>query len=231
LIGETIHFSGKELKIIGIVPEPKVKAPQIYFPITLLSPSELYEHPPMVYFDAKVTEDIPLLKEEISTWLVKNYNESKDNFTIATNDFRIEQATKAFLLFRIVMGLIVGISVIVGGIGVMNVLLISVTERTAEIGIRKAMGANKRDIVLLFLSESITVSAFGSLLGLVFGILATMVIMPIVRAVTDVPFQAAYTLNTVLLVSIVAILVGVIFGTYPAIRASKLNPVDAIRHE
>lgn len=231
LLGQTIHFIGKELKIIGIVPEPKVKAPQIYFPITLLTPTELYEHPPMVMFDAKITEDIPGLKQEISTWLAKNYSNSKDNFTITTNDFRIEQATKAFLLFRIVMGLIVGISVVVGGIGVMNVLLISVTERTAEIGIRKATGANRRDIVLLFLSESITVSAFGSFLGLVLGILATMVIIPIVRAVTEVPFQAAYTLNTVLLVSVISILVGVIFGTYPAIRASKLNPVDAIRHE
>jgi putative ABC transport system permease protein len=127
--------------------------------------------------------------------------------------------------------LIVGISVVVGGIGVMNVLLISVTERTAEIGIRKATGANRRDIVLLFLSESITVSAFGSFLGLTFGILITMAVIPIVRALTDVPFQAAYTLNTVLLVSVISILVGVVFGTYPAIRASKLNPVDAIRHE
>jgi putative ABC transport system permease protein len=75
------------------------------------------------------------------------------------------------------------------------------------------------------------VSAFGSLLGLVFGILITMAVIPIVRALTDVPFQAAYTLNTVLLVSVISILVGVVFGTYPAIRASKLNPVDAIRHE
>lgn len=231
LLGQTITFIGKELKIIGIVPEPKVKAPQIYFPITLLTLNELYEHPPMVMFDAKITEDIPVLKEEISSWLAKNFNESKDNFTITTNDFRIEQATKAFLLFRIVMGLIVGISVVVGGIGVMNVLLISVTERTAEIGIRKATGANRRDIVLLFLSESITVSAFGSFLGLTFGILITMAVIPIVRALTDVPFQAAYTLNTVLLVSVISILVGVVFGTYPAIRASKLNPVDAIRHE
>jgi putative ABC transport system permease protein len=231
LLGQTIRFIGKELKIIGIVPEPKIKAPQIYFPITLLTPAELQEHPPMVYFDVKMTEDIPVLKEEILNWLAKNYTGSEENFTVATNDFRVEQATKAFLLFRIVMGLIVGISVVVGGIGVMNVLLISVTERTAEIGIRKATGANRRDIILLFLSESITVSAFGSFLGLVFGILATMVIIPIVRAVTEVPFQAAYTLNTVLLTSIISVLVGVVFGTYPAIRASKLNPVDAIRHE
>lgn len=230
-VGQTINFLGKELKIIGIVPEPKVKAPQIYFPITLLSAAELQSHPPMVYFDAKRTEDIPVLKEEITNWLEKNYGHVQENFTIQTNDFRIEQATKAFLLFRVIMGLIVGISVIVGGIGVMNVLLISVTERTAEIGIRKATGANRRDIILLFLSESITISAFGSFLGLVFGVLGTMMIIPIVKAITKVPFQAAYTWNTFLIITVVSLLVGIIFGTYPAIRASRLNPVDAIRHE
>ncbi len=130
-----------------------------------------------------------------------------------------------------VLGLIVGISVVVGGIGVMNVLLISVTERTAEIGIRKAVGANRRDIILLFLSESITVSAFGSFLGLVFGVGATMIIIPIVKSVTKVPFQAAYTLNTFVIIAIISLLVGIIFGTYPALRASKLDPVEAIRLE
>ena len=230
-LGQTINFLGKELKIIGIVPEPKVKAPQIYFPITQLSFDELHSNPPMVYFDAKRTEDIPVLKKEITDWLDKNYGEVTENFAVQTNDFRIEQATKAFLLFRVIMGLIVGISVIVGGIGVMNVLLISVTERTAEIGIRKATGANRRDIILLFLSESITISAFGSFLGLVFGVLGTMVIIPIVKAITKVPFQAAYTWNTFLIITVVSLLVGIIFGTYPAIRASRLNPVDAIRHE
>lgn len=230
-VGQTINFLGKELKIIGIVPEPKVKAPQIYFPITLLSFDELHSNLPMVYFDVKRTEDIPALREEITHWLEKNYGQVKENFSIQTNDFRIEQATKAFLLFRVIMGLIVGISVIVGGIGVMNVLLISVTERTAEIGIRKATGANRRDIILLFLSESITISAFGSFLGLVFGVLGTMMIIPIVKAITKVPFQAAYTWNTFLIITAVSLLVGVIFGTYPAIRASRLNPVDAIRHE
>lgn len=231
LIGKTIQFENRDLEVIGIVPEPKVKSPQIYFPITLLSEVELRAHPPMVYFDVKRTEDIIPLKSEIKNWLEKEFGQAEENFTIQTNDFRIDQATKAFLVFRVIMGLIVGISVLVGGIGVMNVLLISVTERTAEIGIRKAMGASRQDIVFLFLSESITISAFGSLLGLVIGVLGTMVIIPIVRAITEVPFQAAYTWNTFIVISIISVLVGIIFGTYPAIRASRLNPVDAIRHE
>jgi len=231
LLGKKLKFLGKELEIIGVVPEPKVKSPQIYFPITLLTPSELYDHIPELFFDAEKTEDIPMLKEEIGRWLQNNYEQSEENFTIRTNDLRIEQATRGFLLFRVIMGLIVGISVVVGGIGVMNVLLISVTERTAEIGIRKATGANRRDIVLLFLTESITVSAFGSLLGLVVGVLGTMIIIPIVKTITGIPFQAAYTGNTFFIISVISILVGVVFGTYPAIRASRLDPVEAIRHE
>ena len=229
LIGKQISFGDKKLKIIGIVPEPKNETPQLYFPITLLSERELHDHPPELFFDASKTEDIPVLKTEIKNWLDKTY--SKDNFTVLTNDFRVEQAANGFLLFKIVMGLIVGISVVVGGVGVMNVLLISVTERTAEIGIRKAVGANRRDIVLLFLSESITVSAFGSFIGLIFGTLFTMAAIPIVKSLTKIPFQASYTVDTFLIISIISILVGVVFGTYPAIRASRLDPVEAIRHE
>ncbi len=230
-IGREILYRNKSLKIVKVLSEEKSETPKVYFPITHLTAQELEKTPPQLLLEAEKTEEILILKEEISTWLKQHYKHATSDFKIVTNDFRIEQAARGFLLFRVIMGLIVGISVVVGGIGVMNVLLISVTERTAEIGIRKAVGANRRNIILLFLSESITVSAFGSFLGLVFGVGATMIIIPIVKAITKVPFQAAYTLNTFIIISIISVLVGIIFGTYPALRASKLDPVEAIRHE
>lgn len=230
-LGQMLLFRDKSIKIVAVLEGEANKSPVVYLPITLLTETELQTTPPDIIFEAEKTETVPLLKTELVNWLKVNYKNADQDFRVLTNEFRVEQVAKGFLVFRLIMGLIVGISVVVGGIGVMNVLLISVTERTAEIGVRKAMGANRRDITLLFLAESVTVSAFGSLAGLAFGIGATMIIIPIVRAVTEMPFQAAYTLNTILVILILALVVGVVFGTYPAIRASKLNPVDAIRHE
>jgi len=231
IIGNEILYQDKSFTIVGVLSEEKSETPKIYYPIHHLTKKQLEDAPPDLVLEAEKTEEIIVLKEEISNWLKQHYANASTDFRILTNDFRIEQAARAFLLFRVIMGLIVGISVVVGGIGVMNVLLISVTERTAEIGIRKAVGANRRDIILLFLSESITVSAFGSFLGLIFGIGATMIIIPIVKAITKMPFQATYTLNTFVIISIISLLIGIIFGTYPALRASKLDPVEAIRHE
>lgn len=113
----------------------------------------------------------------------------------------------------------------------MNVLLISVTERTAEIGIRKAVGASRRDILLQFLSESIVVSSFGSFVGLLAGLGSTLVIVPIVRSLTEIPFRAVFTWDTLIVVSVLAVVVGIVFGTYPALRAARLDPVEAIRKE
>ena len=208
-----------------------MKAPEAFVPITLLSPNELYDSPAEVIIMADQVGDVPKLKDQVDAWLKKNYPTGYADLVIITNEFRVGQAAKGFLLFRVIMGLIVGISVIVGGIGVMNVLLISVNERTVEIGIRKAVGATRKDIKLQFLAESIAISAFGSLLGLIAGVLGTMIIIPIVKAITEVPFQAAYTANTLMVISVVALLVGIVFGTYPAVRAARLDPVEAMRRE
>ncbi|HEY4650079.1 MAG TPA: FtsX-like permease family protein, partial [Pontibacter sp.] len=193
--------------------------------------NELKADPPRMLFEVDDVDQVQAFKKDAERWLKTHVAKDTTDFRVITNEGRVEQAAKGFLLFRIVMGLIVGISVVVGGIGVMNVLLISVNERTVEIGVRKAMGAKKRDILLQFLAESVTVSLLGSLLGLVLGVLFAMGAAPVVKALTDVPFQAAFTLNTLMVITIIAVVVGIVFGTYPATRAARLNPVDAIRRE
>ena len=129
------------------------------------------------------------------------------------------------------MGLITGISVLVGGIGVMNVLLMSISERTREIGIRKAIGATRKDISLQFLIESMSLSIVGSVIGFLLGISLIMIVTPIIRNLSKVQFYASLSGETVLIILIISIMIGLLFGTYPAWKASRLTPVDAIRRE
>jgi putative ABC transport system permease protein len=120
---------------------------------------------------------------------------------------------------------------VVGGVGIMNVLMMSVKERTKEIGVRKAVGARKNDIVFQFMIESVTISSVGCLVGLLTGLTAVFVITPIIRSLTDIPFQAGFSLNSLIVIAVTAGIVGITFGTYPAYSAAKLSPTDAIRHE
>jgi putative ABC transport system permease protein len=129
------------------------------------------------------------------------------------------------------MGAITGISLLVGGIGIMNVLLASVAERTREIGIRKATGARPRDVLIQFLAESVTITGVGSLIGISLGLAAAFVITSIIRAQTRAILFAAFTWGTVAVAVGAAVVVGLTFGMYPALRASRLSPIDAIRHE
>jgi putative ABC transport system permease protein len=229
VLGKQISINHKKFTIVGILEKGNSENPEVIISVSTLTYAELKEHVPTYGVEAESVNEIKSIKAQIGDWIAKHF--AQDDFAINTNDFRIDQAEKGFLLFRIIMGMIVGISVVVGGIGVMNVLLISVTERTREIGIRKAVGAKRKAILYQFLTESITISVFGSLVGVILGVVFTMIAVPIVKAVTKVPFQAEYTLNTLFIISAVAILVGVVFGTYPALRASRLDPVEAIRKE
>lgn len=230
-LGLKLLVKGRELEVVGISEKETEKFPALAYPISLLSEKEFEVIQPALIVQAQNVEEVNPIKSALETWAEKAFPGQGGDFKIMTNESRVAQAEKAFLIFRLVMGMIVGLSVLVGGIGVMNVMLISVNERTTEIGISKALGAKRRDIFVQFLSESITISSLGSGIGLVLGILATMVFVPIIKTLAKVPFEAHYTFNTLFVIGTIALLVGVVFGTYPAARASKLDPVEAMRRE
>jgi putative ABC transport system permease protein len=129
------------------------------------------------------------------------------------------------------MGSFTAIALLVGGIGIMNVLLASVLERTREIGVRRAVGARRGDVVRQLLAESVAIALTGSLVGLVLGLGGAFLFTAVMRARTEALIYAAVTPGTIAASLGAAIVTGLVFGVYPAVRASRLVPVDAIRAE
>src|SRR5690606_24911352 len=143
----------------------------------------------------------------------------------------LAQLEQGMLVFKLAMGAFASISLIVGGIGIMNVLLAAVAERTREIGIRKATGARHRDILIQFLAESVAITSVGSAIGVVVGLTGAMLITWIMRSQTEAMIYAAVTWQTMAVCAFIAVAIGVVFGMVPALRAARLSPIDAIRHE
>ncbi len=152
------------------------------------------------------------------------FNEPND-FAIFTAEKMIKEMTAVTNAISGVMVFIAAIALLVGGVGVMNIMLVSVTERTREIGLRKSVGALRRDISLQFLTEAITLTALGGAVGVALGVLTALV----VGAVS--PLRTATPLWSILVGLGVSVSIGLFFGLYPALKAARLDPIDALRWE
>ena len=230
VVGQRVRLGDREGEVVGVVASEPARPAEAYGPFGVWA-EDLEGRPPTLVVEAERAEEVGVVAEAVRRWLDRRYPGGQGAFVVSTDAERAEQVRQGMLLFRLVMGLITGISVVVGGVGVMNVLLMTVTERTREIGTRKAVGARRRDVVLQFLVEAVAVAGLGSVLGLAVGLVGVFALGPVLRAVTGAPFEAAFTWGTVAVVGAVAVAVGVVFGTYPALRAARLSPVDAMRHE
>jgi ABC-type antimicrobial peptide transport system permease subunit len=242
-IGETIWIERKRCTVIGVATELEITDIEqryrsdpneaLIMPISAMI-QLLYDEEPSVYMVAHVTDAnrIDEAKEQITNYLREKHRigqdaegNYEDDFDMTTRNDILGQQQEAARTFSLLLAAMATVSLAVGGIGIMNVMLVSVTERTREIGVRLAVGAKQRDIVSQFLLEAVFISAGGGLAGIVIGILT-------------IPFAAALNQGVALLLpsSIplafgVAVFVGIVFGLYPAIRASRFDPIEALRYE
>jgi len=165
----------------------------------------------------------------IGELLRERHRVSQDDFTIQSQEDILQTANQVTGVMTLLLGSIAGISLVVGGIGIMNIMLVSVTERTREIGIRKAVGARRRDILMQFLVEAIVVSVLGGGVGILLGAALSKVISGVSFGGSTI--AAAVTPDAVILAFGVSAAIGMFFGIYPAMRASRLNPIEALRYE
>lgn len=186
----------------------------------------------VVYIQARDDGDIDRVIDQVTRVLRERngLTYQDNNFTMLTQQDLITSFSTITGALTAFLGAIAAISLLVGGIGVMNIMLVSVTERTREIGLRKAVGARRRDIRIQFLVEALVLSLSGGILGIALGFalsaLGTLLLSSFAQGA-----EARVQLDAVLLATLTSLAVGLIFGLYPAIRASQLNPIDALRYE
>lgn len=234
MLGREVRIRGRAMTTIGVMP-PFLGERNfgVFLPLrgaeVALGARQLT---PSIQVRAPSVEMVEATRLRIVEWLAGRIRDWNAKVEVNTSLLRLEQTRSALLIMKLVFATFASIALVVGGVGIMNILLANVAERTREIGVRKAMGARRRDILFQFLAESVAIATLGTSVGTALGLGVAFGTAAVVRwQVPGAHLQAAITVETLLTAIISAAVIGLTFGTLPAVRAAKLSPVDAIRHE
>jgi len=223
-VGRTIRFDNLRFKVIGLIEKTgdneQDNSVIIPYKTTFgsMNPNKTFWS---IYLGVESEDDVVAVKQEAEEILLKRYEE--DDFSVTEQTEILSTVNQIFSIVNGVLIAIGSISLLVGGIGIMNIMYATVTERTKEVGIRRAVGATQKDILLQFLVESVILSLLGGLLGLILASLIVLAVRPF--------FPVAINLLAVVITLGISSAIGIFFGVFPARRAAKLPPIEAIRYE
>jgi putative ABC transport system permease protein len=234
-VGKYIRFKNIPLKVIGVLGRKGANTfgqdqdDVVLAPVTTVMKRILasiyYQNIFVSAIDEKSTDQATTEIQEILRASHKLRQGTEDNFTVRSQAELINTFSSTSQILTILLAVIAGISLVVGGIGIMNIMYVSVTERTKEIGLRMSIGATGRDILMQFLIEAVLISVTGGLIGVLVGISSTRLVTLLLK------WPTLITQSSVLLSFLVCFITGVFFGYYPAVKASRLNPIEALRYE
>lgn len=233
VVGETIKLDGVSYMVVGVLQADDsdtstTQTYEAYIPYTSLV--RLTDSVSMeitsFYVSAVSEESLDPAEEVVTEMLMERFDQDEDAFTVINQSTIMEAMESVNSILSLLLGGIAGISLLVGGIGIMNIMLVSVTERTREIGIRKAIGAGRGVIMLQFLIEALMIS----LMGCAIGILLSWITLQVISVIGKDSMTFALSPGVVWIAVVFSILIGVVFGIYPANKAAKKKPIDALRY-